>query len=141
MIEGVIEDANVYWVTPPGEYTDDALTQAVRKSLASDLWLHQGSGWYDAGPTPLCVDVTERFNDCYDCLLIETFRMHSVGEPLECTPTPPDPVGADTNTHCPTGPKCSDIGDIAGPAGLPDCKVDMLDFAVLSSDWLADTSL
>jgi hypothetical protein len=27
-------------------------------------------------------------------------------------------------------------GDISGPAGVPDCKVDMYDFAAMAVSWL-----
>ena len=42
-------------------------------------------------------------------------------------------------------PTCADViaeglllvGDISGPDGTPDCRVDLIDFAVMALDWLA----
>jgi hypothetical protein len=42
-------------------------------------------------------------------------------------------------------PYCGDpnhpypVGDLSGPEGVPDCRVDLYDFAVLASHWLEDT--
>ena len=40
------------------------------------------------------------------------------------------------------GPACGDpgylppLGDLSGPLGVPDCKVNMYDFAILAQNWL-----
>ena len=46
----------------------------------------------------------------------------------------------------PLGPQCGDlehpypVGDISGPDGTPDCKVDLSDFAALAENWLIDVN-
>ena len=137
IVEGVINNTSVYWATPPGGFVNNALTQTYYSH--STLWLNQGNGWLDTGDTPLCVDVTERWNDCHDCLLIETFRMLLVGSPLQCSPTPPDPITETTAVHtcfsC-SVPGVSLAADISGPQGVSDCHVDVFDLAALASHWL-----
>ncbi len=46
----------------------------------------------------------------------------------------------------PLGPVCGDlehpypVGDITGPGGMPDCRVDLSDFAAMAENWLIDVN-
>ena len=38
------------------------------------------------------------------------------------------------------GPCTPPKGDISGPGGVPDCKVDLIDFSIFAGHWLEDTN-